>query len=117
MKTLTLIGILLFPLFCSQSRLDTAAQSRPDLVRENYFAEIELTLSTKLIAYQWKFLRGSEPSEEGYSYQFFANGTFIWSAVSDYSETGRGLWNYEKVSSSDGLLFLLWQKGKNIDGD
>jgi hypothetical protein len=119
MKTLTLIFVLLFLMLFSQVTLDPAHDQRGDLEQsKKSVTQIESDLGLKLTAYRWKFLRSAEPSDEGYSYQFFSNGTFGWTAIADYSEAGSGLWNYQKISEVEGLLFLLWQKGRrNVGSD
>src|SRR5436853_269121 len=57
----------------------------------------------------WQFLRGQGPFREGYTYQFFPDGTFIWSVVSDYTEIVHGRWDYKPLSSTTALLFIFAQ--------
>lgn len=62
---------------------------------------------THVSSFGWQFLRGQGPFREGYTYQFFPDGAFIWSVISDYTESVQGRWDYKVLSNTRGLLFLF----------
>jgi len=85
--------------------------TRREITKETIYAltEPHPDLFTQLTSHAWQ----SSIISEGYRYEWFADGTFRWKIVSDYTSERRGIWNWNQLSPDEGIIFLLSESDTN----